>query len=361
LFSLNKNLFANFRPGNPLIGDLSSVSKLLNNGHLTIIDVGATGGSDPIWDSAGAACRFVNFDPDSRADLKSSPQITNYPIGLSDQTGTKTLNLTKFPSASSLYLPNQQLMDKFANHDSTQIVGESEIEVTTLDVALEDQDIGTCFLKVDTEGADLDVLRGGNSVLQQSCVGVQVEITFAERHVGAPAFHEVDRYLRDNGFILFDLRCDYWIRRNNTYFLTSNPQLIWADGIYFLDADVFLERLSETAPAARTSLLGSFMVVLSAHGTIDYAVEILETAADRNLTSIEVVDAYKKAFRQAAPNLPTILLKLTLHIGLGIAMLLPAILFPSPRKRVFRFLLRRISLFGTTLAKTDVRRNYRDL
>ncbi|MBS0623578.1 MAG: hypothetical protein JSS62_03050 [Verrucomicrobia bacterium] len=49
--------------------------------------------------------------------------------------------------------------------------------------------------------------------------------------------------MRQAGFQLFQLEREHWIRKNNIATFDSSPQLIWANALYLLPKQVFLQRL----------------------------------------------------------------------------------------------------------------------
>ncbi len=59
-------------------------------------------------------------------------------------------------------------------------------------------------LKVDTQGSELDILKGAIPLLT-GCSFVDIEVEFNELYGGANLFHEVDAFLRDQGFVLWRL------------------------------------------------------------------------------------------------------------------------------------------------------------
>jgi Methyltransferase FkbM domain len=59
------------------------------------------------------------------------------------------------------------------------------------------------FIKLDTQGAELDVLRGGEQSL--ACPCSRNRGGFNPICIGQPLFGDVDRYLRDRGFVLWKL------------------------------------------------------------------------------------------------------------------------------------------------------------
>jgi len=59
-------------------------------------------------------------------------------------------------------------------------------------------------LKLDVQGAELEVLRGGPNVLKM-CNVVQVEVIFRKIYDGAPLAQEVVGFFHKNGFRIYDI------------------------------------------------------------------------------------------------------------------------------------------------------------
>jgi FkbM family methyltransferase len=60
------------------------------------------------------------------------------------------------------------------------------------------------FIKLDVQGAELDVLRGGPRTLNDA-EAVLLEASFLDYNKGAPQFAEAVAFLNANGFIVFDI------------------------------------------------------------------------------------------------------------------------------------------------------------
>lgn len=84
------------------------------------------------------------------------------------------------------------------------IVAETEVEVTTLDSYCADQGIQRIdLLKIDTQGYELEVLRGATGMLDAGRVGlVFLEVTFCDMYEDLPPFDVLYRFLLDKGFRL---------------------------------------------------------------------------------------------------------------------------------------------------------------
>ena len=91
------------------------------------------------------------------------------------------------------------------------VLEKREIEVTTLDKLLESHPglERPLLLKIDTEGHELNVIRGGAAFLRQTDV-VIAEVSVAERFSGSYAFAEFITAMAEQGFDVHDfLRLSY--------------------------------------------------------------------------------------------------------------------------------------------------------
>src|SRR5262249_22272238 len=57
----------------------------------------------------------------------------------------------------------------------------------------------------DVQGAELSILKAVRSEHWRDVLAVQTEIEFVEFYRGQPLFADVDAFMRDRGFVLFDL------------------------------------------------------------------------------------------------------------------------------------------------------------
>lgn len=141
------------------------------------------------------------------------------------------------------------------------------------------------FIKVDTDGHDYEVLRGAQNMLRERQVlGVLVEVPFhGITHPHSHLFSNVDRFLRENGFGLFDVETYRYSRAclpdGFVYHLpaqTFGGQAIAADALYFRDvcAPGYGERWSLSL---RPQKLLKLACVLEIFGMADCAAEILVT------------------------------------------------------------------------------------
>jgi FkbM family methyltransferase len=281
-----------------------AMAKVLTEKTLVIVDVGAAMGVDARWQPAESLIQFVTFEPDTRSqDYATTARTVNFATGLSAEKGRKALHMTTFAPASSLYPLNMAQLQDFANREWHESAGSIPIEVDTLNNCLADRpDLRPDFMKVDVEGADLDVLKGASDFLDTTLMGLQIEVSFIERHKGAPFFGETDAFMREHGFALFILSREHWLRHNLVYGANSNPQLIWGDAVYFLKRDQLLERLRTVSSEDKTLMLSKFIAILLGYGAHDYAVEVIDAAFSAKLVSEAIANDLKKAVTSSVVN-----------------------------------------------------------
>lgn len=80
---------------------------------------------------------------------------------------------------------------------------ERRLITQTLDTVAADLP-GPLFLKIDVQGAELEVLEGGQQTLARAEL-VQLEVAFLPYNAGAPTIVEVVDYMHERGFVPYDL------------------------------------------------------------------------------------------------------------------------------------------------------------
>jgi len=115
------------------------------------------------------------------------------------------------------------------------LVGESEIQTRRLDDIPEVKDID--YIKLDVQGAELDIILGAQRVLETTLV-VHSEVEFIPIYIDQPLFGDIDVALRKAGFWFhrFDGvfgRVLQPLRPNGDPFAPLS-QLLWADGAIYV-------------------------------------------------------------------------------------------------------------------------------
>lgn len=163
----------------------------------TMLDVGAAHGHFSGY--------FERFFPDTAIVAVECNERDAYFLGqkrwdvhyacLGDMPCTKTFYLNKddpVGGGSSLYKENTE---HFNNCEQVQK------EITTLDTLFPTETFD--FIKIDTQGSELDIMRGGTNVISRAS-WLLLELSFQEYNIGAPLIDDVLQYTRDLGWRMYD-------------------------------------------------------------------------------------------------------------------------------------------------------------
>lgn len=227
---------------------LNEAVKALGEGVCWVADVGARwGGRKSWWDLVPLANHF-GFEPDAaecdRLNAIAGKHARYVPVGLGSRSGRADLYVTQAPACSSLYPPNQNLPQRYPDLASIKLAKQETISVARLDDWWDrERRPWVAFLKIDTQGSELDILKGGVNCLR-GAVGVEVEVEFSPLYVGQPLFSDVDSFLRSQGFSLWAMheQCSYsenpraeqpW--HSSRFRPASKGRLFWCSAVYFRD------------------------------------------------------------------------------------------------------------------------------
>ena len=173
-----------------------------------VIDVGANRGQygQSLRDS-GYTGRIVSFEPVS--SIYSLLQDTclgddnwrTYQLALGSEHTTQAINVCKASSFTSFYSPTEYATKRFARKVETADC--EDVEIRTLDSMWPEVVNGLkkpcVYLKLDTQGYDLEVLKGAKCSL--SCVlGMQSEISLKAIYEGMPDYLTALAEFRNLGF-----------------------------------------------------------------------------------------------------------------------------------------------------------------
>lgn len=211
---------------------------------INIVDVGAMSlgeGTDPFHALiARKKCKVVGFEPvqvecDKLNKMHGGDRLyLPYVIG---DGAVRTFHECNYPMTSSLYQPHTELLDKFQNLENlVRVASTFSTNTRRLDDIAEIADVD--YLKVDVQGAEVDVFNGAKNILRNILV-VHTEVEFIPLYRDQPLFSDVDLVLRENGF-LFHKFTSVYSRTfkplvNNNNLNAPGSQLLWADAVYMKD------------------------------------------------------------------------------------------------------------------------------
>jgi len=218
------------------------------------------------------SARFLGFEPDEKAYQRlmrnAAPGHTYYKMAAGAREEARTLYVTRDPACSSLLKPNAGFFGQFTDcAPQIEIVEQRTVETVSLNNFLTEAGVPSVdFLELDTQGAELDILKGADRFLATSVVALQIEVEFSPLYEGQPLFGAVDEYLRGFGFMLFDLTRNRYRRAAMAGDLITRGQLLWGDALYLRDYR------SLTGNGAKERVL-KLAVIAGLLGFHDYALE----------------------------------------------------------------------------------------
>jgi len=210
---------------------------------IKVVDIGANPIDGPAPYApllAAGHAEVVGFEPNLEALTKlnhrKGPKETYLPHAVGDGH-RHTLRHCVASGMTSLLEPNAQVLELFHGFSEWgRVVRTEEVDTVRLDDIPET--LSTDFIKIDIQGAELMVLENAVERLRRACL-VHTEAEFLPMYIGQPLFSDVDRFLRQHGFVLH--RFEPLVSRTiKPLCWNNNPhagfsQLFWADAIFVRD------------------------------------------------------------------------------------------------------------------------------
>jgi FkbM family methyltransferase len=166
----------------------------------TVIDVGVAYGTFELYENFPAA-NILLVEPLSEYEGDLQAICRKYGAqyvmaGAGPQPGNITINVhPQLYGSSTLKESEGSIADGVPR----------EIPVVAIDDLCRERNLaGPYLLKVDVQGAELHVLDGARKVLENTEV-VILEVSLFEFFVGGPQLHEVVQYMKERGFVAYDI------------------------------------------------------------------------------------------------------------------------------------------------------------
>jgi FkbM family methyltransferase len=176
---------------------------------LSALDVGARRGVGTDLLSLGPAIDFYAFEPDPEECIKlnkhqSAPwkSLIFIPTALGDCDGDFNLNLYRQRGCSSKLKALQEVGKLFSRGEYYIHDGVVNVPMKKLDDVIQEYNIECpAFMKIDVQGMECDVFKGGHNSLSNSLVAIRTEVNFFPLYEELPLFSEVEQTLRPYGFV----------------------------------------------------------------------------------------------------------------------------------------------------------------
>lgn len=294
-----------WRRGLPIADRL--LREMLPDAKFVVLDGGAREAeADARWSRLDPQRLEIHgFEPDepecARLNLlaqKGAPARHYYPAGLWSIDGTLPFHENHAGGGSSFMEQNQSVTDRWKFENPTQVSLSRDIfrpkrtyemKVVKLETWARDNGISAIdFIKLNVQGGELEILRTAGPVLDTT-LGLLIEVSFCESYKGRPLFSNIDIFVREKGFVFFDLLAHHYIGREASplaqqhlksvrpklgQLVSAWGQLVEGHALYLRDPIA----ANPNGPSDKLAIRNALMLACIAeiYGQMEYAIELLD-------------------------------------------------------------------------------------
>jgi len=166
----------------------------------TVIDIGVAYGTFELYEKfPNSAYLLIEPLREYEGVLKeiSRKYKAEYVIAAaSHKMGTIVINVHPDLSSSSIYKESE----------GSHVDGiPREVPAVTIDGLCSERNLGGPYLvKIDVQGAELDVLEGARKVLEDTEL-ISIEASLFQFYVNGPQFYDIVNYMKNQGFVVYDI------------------------------------------------------------------------------------------------------------------------------------------------------------
>lgn len=158
-----------------------------------------------------------------------------FPHALGQSEEKRLLYETDHPMCASLYRPNGELLSQYNGLEVARLKSVTTIDTISLDYFTKSNGIETVdFIKIDIQGAELDVFMGGTNTLL-NVVAIVSEVEFIPLYYKQPLFGDVCNYLTEQSFMFHKFlgmagrTLKPLVVKNDVCFATQH---MWSDAVF---------------------------------------------------------------------------------------------------------------------------------
>lgn len=177
-----------------------------------LIDVGAHKGKfTNAFNAIVKTKRFVCIEPNEplHAEIKKNNKgiiMELFSFGLAEQAGRSVYFEHEDTSMNSIVESDKKVLAEKFPYDNPELLKKKEIDILTLDIFMKKFETShtsgeSIFLKIDTQGSELNILKGAVSMLKD-VKGCLVEQMFVNAYKSDYKFDDLMTFMIENGFEL---------------------------------------------------------------------------------------------------------------------------------------------------------------
>tara|TARA_X000001036_G_C20655234_1_gene796657 strand:+ start:384 stop:1247 length:864 start_codon:yes stop_codon:yes gene_type:complete len=222
----------------------SIVRKVDKHFKFTILEIGAlqvSNNNEPFYKLLDLfpESKIIGFEVDKElcATMNStSPTgVKYYPHALGQFNEKRKFYVTRHQMCCSLYEPNKSINNLYNNLEAADLLYETDIETVSLDFFVKENQVGPIdFIKIDVQGAELDIFKGARKTLK-NVLQIVSEVYLLPQYKDQPLFGEVCNFL-DKQNLMFNKFLGMGGRSLKPVIMNNNPnavsQNIWTDAVF---------------------------------------------------------------------------------------------------------------------------------
>lgn len=175
-----------------------------------LIDVGAHKGMfSNAFTSLIDTKQIISVEPNKKLinhilENNKGVKVTIESVGLSNKEGEFSYFEHEDPTMNSIVESDKKVLKEKFPYDNPDKLIETKIPVSTLNMLAKKSSLNpndTVFLKIDTQGNELDILKGSEEVLPQ-IKGCLVEHMFVDAYHSNYSFKDLIDFMASKGFVL---------------------------------------------------------------------------------------------------------------------------------------------------------------
>jgi FkbM family methyltransferase len=213
------------------------VKEYLIANPIVVTDVGCRGGMTGELEAFVPYSKLFAFDADpnecDRLNQTAHDHVERkiFPYFVGGKNGVASFNLFINRAQSSIFNSDERFCHLFRNANDFYVEKTVEVEARTLDYIFETEQLPPSdFLKLDTQGSELDILQAAPKVISKVTM-IEVEIEFTRIYEKQPLFFEVAEFLYSQGFELLYLN-RVFEQRSAVYAEPTRGQLLFGDALF---------------------------------------------------------------------------------------------------------------------------------
>ena len=177
----------------------------------------------------------VDKDECDKLNKISKKGVQFFPYALGEKKEKRKFYETNHPMCSSLYEPDEKFIKLYNNLKMAQVKNTSELETITIHQFIEQHEIKNIdFIKIDVQGAELDIFKGAKDHLAQ-ILTIITEVEFVPIYKNQPLFGDICSFLKKKKLMFHKFlgvggRSLQPVTLNNN--INFSTQHIWSDAVF---------------------------------------------------------------------------------------------------------------------------------